>query len=184
MTGRYQLISEHIIKVLEENQNNFDVFILVPGEKKVTTSMKTVVISDDILKSNKRDFSQRMLIWEKKGILITGETPETTTHLQKIYDSLDTDQKNNRQPYLSGGIYCLAFAMRYKYLKEMLRNLDFSGMEHPTDWITLEGEMEHYFKRQIVEGQLKIFYLNKLDIRANLFGSSTAPGHPAEIRIY
>jgi hypothetical protein len=122
MTGRYQLISDHVIKVLEANKNNFDAFIAIP--------------------------------------------PNGGIHS------------------LARGIYSLAFAMRCKYLKEMLRNLDFPGMEHPTNWITFEGEMEHYFKREIVKDNLRIFYFDKLDIRANLFGSSTVPGHPEEIRIY
>jgi hypothetical protein len=115
MTGRYQLTSDYLLKILEENKNNFDVFILVPP---------------------------------------------------------------------TGGIYCLAFAMRCKYLKEMLLALNYPRMEHPTNWITFEGEMEHYFKRKIHDENFNIFYLNKLDIRANLFGSSTVPGHPEEIRFY
>jgi len=74
--------------------------------------------------------------------------------------------------------------MKCKYFKEMLRSLNYSRLEQPKDWVPLEIELEAYVKRKISEMDFNIFYLDKLDIKAQIFGSSTWPGHPYQIRVY
>lgn len=105
LTGRYELISDHLFKTVEKDQENFDAFI------------KTQ--SDDY-------------------------------------------------------VYTLAFAMKYKYLKEMLETIDYSELERKM--IPLECGVSDYIKRKKREPHFKIMHLAKLDVKADLFGSSTAPG--------
>ena len=84
----------------------------------------------------------------------------------------------------SGGSYTLGFAMRYKYLKEMYETINYAAMEKNSNWVTVEMEVSNYINRKIKEGNFRFFQVEKLDIQANLFGSSTAPGAREEIRIY
>ncbi len=79
-----------------------------------------------------------------------------------------------------GNVFTLGFAMRCKYMREMYENMDWEKMEH--NWINVEHEVGNYIKRKKRSGSFKVKYIKKLYMKADLFGSSTAPGIPAEIR--
>jgi hypothetical protein len=81
-----------------------------------------------------------------------------------------------------GNVYTLGFAIRCKYLREMYETMDFVKMER--NWINVENEVGDYIKRKVKSGDFKVFYVDKLDIKANIYGSSAAPGCAAEILIY
>lgn len=73
-----------------------------------------------------------------------------------------------------GNVFTLGFAMKYKYMKEMYETMDYNGLnEH---MIPIEYRVGDYIKRKKSEGNFKVYYLDKLDMTANLLGSSTAPG--------
>jgi hypothetical protein len=186
LTGRYQLFSDRLIKIVEKNQHKFDAFIMMPNEKK-----KRVLIRDaEILKANKTALANAMLTWKNKGIILKGETPVTNMLLQQIYNLMETKDEFwgmaapefREITHLS--IYCHGIAMKCKYFKEMLRSLNYARLDHPKDWVPLEIELERYIKQKINGGSFNIFYLDKLDIWAQIYGSSTLPGNPLEVRIY
>lgn len=68
----------------------------------------------------------------------------------------------------------VCFAMKCKYFREMYETIDFNNMERR--WINLETEVGNYIKRKIKAGNFKVKYVEKLGVRANNYGSSTAPG--------
>lgn len=80
----------------------------------------------------------------------------------------------------SGYLLTLCFAMKCKYFKEMFEQMDFLAMEK--QWINLETEVTNYVQRKISQGNFKVFFVDKLDVEANLFGSSTCQS--SEILIF
>jgi len=71
----------------------------------------------------------------------------------------------------NGNIYTLCFAMKCKYYKEMYETLDYHAMQYQQ--IDLETQVGNYVKRKIAEGNFKILYVDKLDVKAILYGTST-----------
>jgi len=74
----------------------------------------------------------------------------------------------------NGDVFTLAFAMRYKYMVEMYKNMDYNAMER--HWINVEHEVGNYIKRKVKQGNFKVMYIKQLHIECDLNGSSTAPG--------
>lgn len=81
----------------------------------------------------------------------------------------------------NGDVFTVCFAMKCKYFQEMYEHMDFNNME--VRWINLEHEVGNYIKQKVREGQFKVYYVDKLDVKADNFGSSTAPGAPHNIII-
>ncbi len=68
-------------------------------------------------------------------------------------------------------IYTIAFAMRCKYLKKMLEGLDYNLMLAPF-FYDLETVINLFVKDKKWNG---ILYVDTLGVKANVFGSTTAP---------
>lgn len=106
-------------------------------------------------------------------IKFTGRHRIISDYFLKIVESnLDCDAivKVNED----GNVFTLGFAMKYKYMKEMYETMDYAGLnEH---MIPIEYRVGDYIKRKKREGEFKVYYIDKLDMTANLLGSSTAPG--------
>ncbi len=68
------------------------------------------------------------------------------------------------------------FAMKYKYLKEMLENIDYDVIER--QMISIEYRVADYIKIKNKEDNFKIYYLEKLDIKYNIYGSTNCPNAP------
>lgn len=106
-------------------------------------------------------------------IKLTGRHSLISDHLLKIVEKnpdIDAFIKVNSD----GNVFTLGFAMRYKYLKEMFETIDYGPLEQ--FMIPLEYRVGDYVKKKKREGIFKVIYLDKLDIKANVYGSSTAPG--------
>lgn len=73
-----------------------------------------------------------------------------------------------------GNVFILGFAMKCKYLQEMYNTIDYHSAEY--QHIPMEYKTGDYIKRKVKEGNFKVFYVKKLDIECNIYGSSTAPG--------
>lgn len=82
----------------------------------------------------------------------------------------------------AGNVFTLGFAMRCKYFKEMYEQIDYHAME--ANWINIEEEVGKYIKKKLNEGNFKVLYIDKLGIKANLYGSSTAHINKEDIRYY
>ncbi|MGC2310533.1 MAG: hypothetical protein WA432_02870 [Candidatus Babeliaceae bacterium] len=81
-----------------------------------------------------------------------------------------------------GDVYTVGFAMRCKYFREMYEQMDYDAMECYR--INLEHEVGNYIKRKVQKGNFNVLYVDKLDILANNFGSTTAPGAPENIILF
>lgn len=66
------------------------------------------------------------------------------------------------------------FAMRCKYFQEMYKEMNYGAMEQ--FWLPVELLVGNYIKRKLKTRNFKVYYLKKLDMKANKFGSSTALG--------
>lgn len=86
-----------------------------------------------------------------------------------VENNLDYDAliKVNKQ----GDMATLCYAMKCKWLREMYEQMDYDTMEKK--WINVETEAAHYINRKITQGEFKVLFVDKLDVEANLFGSST-----------
>lgn len=74
------------------------------------------------------------------------------------------------------GDYCAdtaGFAMKYKYLKEMDTYIDYNSLEK--NMYAIEYQVGQYIRKKIQDGNFNIFHINKLNIKAELTGSTTAP---------
>jgi hypothetical protein len=106
-------------------------------------------------------------------IKVTGRHHFISDHfLQMVKNNMDCDAivKMNE----SGDVWTLAFAMKYKHLKNMLEHIDYTAMERR--WINLETEVARYIQRKTKEGNFNVLYADRLDIKATFDGSSTSPG--------
>ncbi len=75
--------------------------------------------------------------------------------------------------------YTLGFAMKCKYLQEMLQNINYWVMED--QMINLEREVAKYVLRKKNKNKnFKVLYVENLDIEVNVFGSSVSTGAPNE----
>jgi hypothetical protein len=70
-------------------------------------------------------------------------------------------------------VFTLAFAMKYKYFKEMFERANYRAMEGR--WIILETVVGEYIQQKIKQANFKVLYIDKLDIHVTFDGSSTAP---------
>lgn len=73
-----------------------------------------------------------------------------------------------------GQVHTLAYAMRCKHLKEMLRTMPYTFME--SHMINLEHEVAQYINKKKLQGNFKVVATDQLNIEANLLGSSACPG--------
>lgn len=81
-----------------------------------------------------------------------------------------------------GSAVTVGFAMKYKYLKEMYENIDYDYINR--HMISIEFRVNEYIEKKKKEGNFNVYYLDKLDIIADIFGSTTAPGLPHQITIF
>jgi len=125
--------------------------------------------------------------FEPEDIVIkfTGRHKVTSDHLLKIVENnsefdafvkVDADGK----VFTPGSVFTLGFAMRYKYLKEMFETMDFARLNEKM--IPLETGVGEYIRAN--KEAIKIYYLDKLGMTANLLGSTTIPGAPEQIMRY
>lgn len=68
------------------------------------------------------------------------------------------------------GVLTLAFAMRYKFLKEMYEQIDYDRLEKYL--YSIEYSVGEYVKRKKNEGTLKVRYIDNLGIKSNFYGST------------
>lgn len=73
-----------------------------------------------------------------------------------------------------GNAYTLGFAMRYKYMQEMFKSIDYEPLER--FMIPLEYRVGDYIKKKKLDGKFNVIYVEKLGMTANVYGSSTCPG--------
>ncbi len=81
-----------------------------------------------------------------------------------------------------GNVYTLGFAMKCKHLKEMFTGMDFNAMGYTRR--PIEYDVGDYIKLKVKQGNFKVYYIKKLRMKANIFGSSTAPGIAEQIKYY
>ncbi len=81
-----------------------------------------------------------------------------------------------------GNVFTLGFAMRCKDLKEMFGCMNFDAMGHIMR--PIEYDVGDYIKLKIRQGNFKVYYVDKLYMKANIFGSSTAPNVAEQIKYY
>lgn len=82
----------------------------------------------------------------------------------------------------NGDVYTLGMAMKCKYYKEMLERLDFKKMGYTMR--PFEYDVGDYIKWKKRRGNFKVYYVEKLEMKAQLFGSSTFPGVAAQEKYY
>ena len=70
-----------------------------------------------------------------------------------------------------GQVFTGCFALRYKFLKEMLHQLDYQKMER--NMINIESEVSCYLRKIIQEKDAHVLYLDKIDVTANIMGDGT-----------
>ena len=83
-------------------------------------------------------------------------------HLVEANPAVDAFVKQDSKGQVISG----CFAMRCKYLKDMLRNMDFNKMEK--ERINIEFEVAQYLKK--MKQVMKIKYVNNLGVIADIFG--------------
>jgi hypothetical protein len=122
---------------------------------------------------------------EDMVIKFTGRHKLTSDHFLKIveknpeFDAFVKVDKDGRD-FTPGSIYTLGFAMRYKHLKDMFESLNYADLNEKM--IPLETAVGEYIRSK--KEALKVCYLDKLGMTANLLGSTTIPGAPQEIKHY
>jgi hypothetical protein len=97
--------------------------------------------------------------------------------IELVRDNLDYDAivklKHN------GDVWTLGFAMKCKYFQEMFEEMDYQSMERR--WIDVEHMVALYIKNKVKAGNFKVLHVTKLDIKANLFGSSNWVSAPDQL---
>lgn len=105
-------------------------------------------------------------------IKLTGRNHLVSEYLLRTVEThLNYDAIIRLDPH--GSLYTIGFAIKYKYLKEMLEALDYNYLEN--NMISIEVACGQYIKRKLQEDTMKIYCLDKLDIYCTLHGSSNAP---------
>ncbi len=100
-------------------------------------------------------------------IKITGRYFFTSNAFLKIVEDNPTiDAFVKKAP--DGQIYTGCYAMRYKFFKEMLGQLNLTQMEQ--EMRNIEQEVATYLKKIIETQNAKIMYLDTLDLTATIFG--------------
>ncbi|HEX2978594.1 MAG TPA: hypothetical protein VHO47_05725 [Candidatus Babeliales bacterium] len=72
-----------------------------------------------------------------------------------------------------GDIATACFAMRCRDLKEMLDSFDFNWVG--TSYFSIELLVGRYIALKSNEGKLRVLYVDKLDVKANIYGGSHRP---------
>ena len=114
-------------------------------------------------------------------VKFTGRHQLTTDYLLRFveeHSEYDAIVKVNSD----GNVYTLGFAMRCKYIKEMFSLMDFEAMGYVMR--PIEYDVGDYIKWKVKQGNFRVFYVDKLHMKANIFGSSTAPGVKEQIKYY
>jgi hypothetical protein len=101
-------------------------------------------------------------------------------HLQSDY-FLKIVEKNmsNYDGFFRGNLFfhgdcgTLCYAIRCKYLREMLEEMDYDYMNRI--WTCLEVMVGNYIHKKIKQGKMRVFFVDKLDIKYNAKGSSLDP---------
>jgi len=73
-----------------------------------------------------------------------------------------------------GHVHTLGFAMKYKHLKKMYSTINFAYINR--HMIPIEHKVGDYIKEKKNEPDFKVYYIDKLDIKADLLGSTACPG--------
>lgn len=106
---------------------------------------------------------------EDMVVKMTGRYHLISDHFLKMVEAhLDCDAivKFNEPT----SVDCAGFAMKCKFFKQMCENMDHDQMER--DWVILETEVANYINKKVKEGNFKVCYLDRLDIRADLYAST------------
>ena len=114
-------------------------------------------------------------------IKLTGRHRVTSDYFLKIVENnqdFDAWVKVNSD----GNVFTVGFAMKYKYLKEMFKSIDYAYIN--STMTPIEYKVGDYIKSKKNNNLFKVYYLDKLDIVANILGSTTAPGCPEEVIIF
>lgn len=72
----------------------------------------------------------------------------------------------------SAQVFTGCFALRYKYFKEFLEQLDLAKMEQ--EMINIEQEIAHYLKKILQIKNVKIMSIDNLNVVANVWGDGSA----------
>lgn len=83
---------------------------------------------------------------------------------------------------VDGVVVTAAFAMKNAALKQMLSVLDYASME--AGHIPLESLVCTYINNKAQQGALKVLFIDKLDFKAEIYGSSTAPGVAPQVIVW
>ena len=109
---------------------------------------------------------------EEMIIKLTGRHSLQSDGFLKIVENnpeFDAFVKINRDE----NVFTVGFAMKFKYLKEMFEQIDYNIFEK--NMIPIEYGVGDYIKKKKKEGNFKVFYVDKLDIKSNSYASSAAP---------
>lgn len=88
--------------------------------------------------------------------------------LKAVQNNLDCDALVHLDDY--GNLHTLGYAMKYKYMKEMYESLPYDHLEQ--HMINVEKACNDFVTQKVQEGVMKVIYMDKLDIKANVAGSS------------
>ena len=91
---------------------------------------------------------------------------ENDSFIRLVENYLDVDAFIKTDRY--GQVHTGCFALRYKYFKEMLTQLDFEKMEK--HMINLEAETAHYIKELQNKNLINVMNIDKLNLTCNVFG--------------
>ena len=101
-------------------------------------------------------------------IKLTGRYYLTTDFFIKIIEQnpdIDVIIKKN----IFGSTWCGCYAMRCRYLKEMLNSFDLIATEK--NMIGVESEITSYLNRKITNNELKVKFIDELHVNASIFGN-------------
>lgn len=117
------------------------------------------------------DFDDEDLI-----IKFTGRHQLTSDYLLRLVeDNTDYDAFVKMQP--NGGVSTLGFAMKSRYFKEMYRDMQLNQIGFSSR--SIEYFVGDFILKKSRNKDFKVYYLEKLDMKANTFGSTTALGASA-----
>lgn len=114
-------------------------------------------------------------------IKITGRHQLTSDHLLRLVEN-NPDYDAFVKVNADGNVFTLGFAMKCKHFKEMFGRLNFDRLGKTMR--PIEYDVGDYIKLKVKQGNFKVYYVDKLYMKANIFGSSTAPGAPEQIKYY
>lgn len=93
------------------------------------------------------------------------------------------DNEKNYDAYIkltdNGFAWTFLFAMRCKFLKNMLESIDYLAMEK--EGVMFEQVVAEYIKKKSQKGEMRVRFVTTLGIRQDIFGSTTNPSNIHEI---